>query len=209
MECVPFDHIKRRRFGQTLRNKWRFSCASRFPEPFLSCFEWTCSFMGKSVKSGRIVNLLLASQSKRRMFFPCQASLIVRGYAWKNTFIHIYQSTSQDARLKCSRAFQSSILGCIEFTSVSWHTSGAQLWKTHWIEKKYKYKTGSPKISVNRACQFTFWNSWQKHWPPLLAGFHSKYVLKELKETQWPPVPETHKCLKHMHFSWRLARNLW
>lgn len=209
MECVPFDHIKRRRFGQTLRNKWRFSCASRFPEPFLSCFEWTCSFMEKSVKSGRIVNQFLASQSKRRMFFFLSG---IRDRPWLCMKKHVHTHISKHSprcQIKCSRAFQSGILGCIEFTSVSWHTSGAQFWKTHWIEKKYKYKTGSPKISVNRACQFTFWNSWQKHWPPLLAGFHSKYVLKELKETQWPPVPETHKCLKHMHFSWRLARSLW
>ena len=209
MECVSFDHIKRRRFGQTLRNKWRFSCFSRFPEPFLSCFEWTCSFMGKSVKSGRIVNLLLASQSQKADVF-----FLVR-HPWSSVAMH--EKTRSYTYIKAQPKMPDwNVLE--HFNLASWAVSNSLLSPDIRAVRSFEKHIGSrksintkpgPKFSLNRAFQFTFWNSWQKHWPPLLAGFHSKYVLKELKETQWPPVPQTHKCLKHMRFCLLLTRSLW
>ena len=163
MECVSFDHIKRRRFGQTLRNKWRFSCFSRFPEPFLSCFEWTCSFMGKSVKSGRIVNLLLASQSQKADVF-----FLVR-HPWSSVAMH--EKTRSYTYIKAQPKMPDwNVLE--HFNLASWAVSNSLLSPDIRAVRSFEKHIGSrksintkpgPKFSLNRAFQSTFWNSVDKN----------------------------------------------
>ena len=163
MECVSFDHIKRRRFGQTLRNKWRFSCFSRFPEPFLSCFEWTCSFMGKSVKSGSIVNLLLASQSQKADVF-----FLVR-HPWSSVAMH--EKTRSYTYIKAQPKMPDwNVLE--HFNLASWAVSNSLLSPDIRAVRSFEKHIGSrksintkpgPKFSLNRAFQFTFWNSVDKN----------------------------------------------
>ena len=162
MECVSFDHIKRRRFGQTLRNKWRFSCFSRFPEPFLSCFEWTCSFMGKSVKSGRIVNLLLASQSQKADVF-----FLVR-HPWSSVAMH--EKTRSYTYIKAQPKMPDwNVLE--HFNLASWAVSNSlspdiravRSFEKHIGSRKSINTKPGPKFSLNRAFQFTFWNSVDKN----------------------------------------------